>query len=213
MQSQTPIKWPPTVGDIVGIAFSLIVVFLLIHGLSAEDSFTSRDSSAESEIRRDIASVASVEFVHTRSELPTRLIIPKINVNATLEYVGLTAEGEMDVPEDPSNAAWLYVGFRPGEVGTAVIDGHYGWKDGIPAIFDNLHTLQKGDELYVEDEKGDITMFIVRESRRYDPDADASDVFGSDDGKSHLNLITCEGDWNADQKNYSNRLVVFTDKY
>ncbi|MDP2648549.1 MAG: class F sortase [bacterium] len=213
MQSQTPIKWPSTVGDIIGIAFSLIVVFLLIHGLPAEDSFTSRDSSAESETERDIASVASVESVQTRSKLPTRLIIPKINVNATLEYVGLTAHGEMDVPEDPGNAAWLSVGPRPGEEGTAVIDGHYGWEDGIPSVFDELTKLQQGDKVYVDDEKGATVTFVVREIRVYGVNEVASEVFASNDGKAHLNLITCEGVWNADQKNYSKRLVVFTDKY
>ncbi|MFZ2299818.1 MAG: class F sortase [Candidatus Moraniibacteriota bacterium] len=53
---------------------------------------------------------------------------------------------------------------------------------------------------------------MVRESRSFDPDADALDVFSSDDGKAHLNLITCEGVWDKASKRYSKRLVVFTDK-
>jgi hypothetical protein len=56
------------------------------------------------------------------------------------------------------------------------------------------------------------TTFVVRESRSFNPNADASDVFNSNDEKSHLNLITCEGSWNKDSKSYSQRLVIFTDK-
>ncbi len=143
---------------------------------------------------------------------PVLLKIPKINVGANIVYVGLTSQGAMDVPKDPANAAWFSLGVRPGEIGSAVISGHFGWKNNIPAIFDNLHALQSGDKIYVEDENGIITTFVVREIRTYGENEDASDVFGSSDGKAHLNLVTCEGTWNKIRKSYSNRLVVFTDK-
>ena len=144
--------------------------------------------------------------------LPVRLKIPKISVNATVEYVGLTPDKAMDVPQGPDNVAWFYLGPRPGENGTAVIDGHFGWKNKIPAVFDDLYKLQKGDKIFVEDEKGITTTFIVRESRKYDSNADASNVFISNDGLSHLNLISCTGVWNPIEKSRANRLVVFADK-
>lgn len=147
-----------------------------------------------------------------RFGLPMRLKIPKINVDSAFEYVGLTSDGAMDVPKSQDNVAWLELGQRPGENGSAVIAGHYGWKNKEASVFDNLHKLRKGDKLYVEDDKGGIVSFVVRESRRYDPKADASGVFSSNDGKSHLNLVTCEGDWDEVSQSYSKRLVVFTDK-
>ena len=70
----------------------------------------------------------------------------------------------------------------------------------------------KGDKIYVEDEFGIIATFVVREKRLYDPNVDASDVFGSSDGKAHLNLVTCEGVWDEVTKSRSKRLVVFADK-
>lgn len=141
---------------------------------------------------------------------PTRLKIPSINVNATIEYVGLTPDGAMDVPKSPHNVGWFKLGPRPGENGSAVIAGHYGFKKG--SVFDNLHKLDKGDKLYVQDEKGRMTTFVVREILKYDSKADALNVFDSNDGKAHLNLITCEGIWDKVSKNYSKRLVIFTDK-
>ncbi len=144
--------------------------------------------------------------------LPARLKIPGINIDSTVEYVGLTPDGFMDITKSLDDVAWYKHGQRPGENGSAVIAGHYGWKNGKASVFDNLHQLRKGDKLYIEDDKGMIISFVVRESRRYDPNADTSDVFSSNDGKSHLNLITCEGIWSKTQKSYSNRLVVFTDQ-
>lgn len=144
--------------------------------------------------------------------LPVRLKIPSIHVDTALESVGFTPGGEVDVPKISVDAAWFSLSPRPGEEGSAVIVGHYGWKDGIPAVFDDVSKLHKGDELYVEDEHGATVSFIVREVRTYDPNADATEVFDSSDGKTHLNLITCEGVWNPTQKSYSNRLVVFADE-
>lgn len=144
--------------------------------------------------------------------LPVRLKIPKTKVDAAVEQVGLTADGAMDVPSGPETTGWYDRGPRPGETGSAVIDGHFDLGDGTPAVFDDLHTLQAGDRLYVEDGQGTTTTFVVHESRTYDPEADASSVFRSRDGRAHLNLITCAGDWNKDRQSYSSRLIVFAEK-
>jgi LPXTG-site transpeptidase (sortase) family protein len=144
--------------------------------------------------------------------LPVRLKIPKIGVDATLEHVGLTVGGDLDAPKNPANAAWYTPGPRPGDSGNAIIDGHFGYKNRVPAVFDDLHKLEPGDSLYVEDEQGTTVAFVVRELRTYSPGADTAAVFRPNDGQAHLNLITCKGAWNKDRESYSARLVVFTDK-
>lgn len=154
----------------------------------------------------------SVPSTQSNLGLPIRLKIPAISVDAAVEYVGIAPDGTMDVPKGPQDVAWFNLGPRPGENGTAVIAGHYGWKNGIPAVFDTISTLHKGDRLFIEDDKGLTTTFVVRELRTFDEKGDSSSVFSSDDEKAHLNLITCEGVWNAVTKSYSERLVVFTDK-
>ena len=145
--------------------------------------------------------------------LPVRLKIPKIRINAHIEQVGLTLSGEVGVPKGLANAAWFKQSVRPGESGSAIIDGHFGrWKNGKPAIFNNLFKLRKGDRVYVEDDSGKSITFIVRESRLYNKYDEAAEVFDLSDNKAHLNLITCEGVWDKISKSYSKRLVVFTDK-
>ena len=144
--------------------------------------------------------------------LPVRIEIPGINIDAPIESVGLTPDGAVDVPKGPTNAAWFDLSPYPGEKGSSVITGHSGWKNGIPAVFDNLYKLRKDDKLYITDDKGVVISFVVREIKKYNPKANAPEVFISNDNKAHLNLITCAGIWNKIWKSHSDRLVVFTDK-
>lgn len=144
--------------------------------------------------------------------LAIRLKIPVIGVDSTIIPIGLTSDGAMDVPKDPDEVAWYNLGPRPGESGSAVIAGHYDWENNKPAVFNNLDKLSNGDKISVENENGVVTTFVVSKIRTYDKDEDASDVFTSDDGKAHLNLITCTGVWDKISKSYSKRLVIFTDK-
>ncbi len=145
--------------------------------------------------------------------IPVHLVIPTIGLDAPIEQVGLTLDGAMDVPKVQGNVGWYELGPRPGDSGSAVVDGHYGiLKNGTPSVFDHLNQLRAGDRIQVIDDKGSVINFLVHQIRNYDPEADATDVFSSDDGKDHLNLITCEGIWNEAAKNYSQRLVVFTEK-
>ncbi len=157
---------------------------------------------------------STVLFTHAsaRAGIPARLTIPRINVDAAIEQVGLTNQGAMEVPKGPSTVAWYNLGPRPGEKGNAVIDGHFGWKNGIPAVFDELHRLQKGNKIYVKDEQGATSTFIVRELRRYGQNDRAGSVFTASDKQAHLVLITCEGIWNKSRKSYSDRIAVFADK-
>lgn len=142
--------------------------------------------------------------------LPQRLVIPVINVDALVEQVGLTEGGDMEVPSSSDEVGWFKLGPRPGEKGSAVMAGHFDAKNGEAGVFNDLDKLKAGDKLYVEDEGGGTTAFVVRESRIYDPGY-ADEVFNQNYG-AQLNLITCDGVWVGDKKSYSKRLVVFTDK-
>ncbi|NVN96692.1 class F sortase [Candidatus Nomurabacteria bacterium] len=144
--------------------------------------------------------------------LPVKLKIPSLKISSTIDPMGLTKDGAMDSPVGPSNTGWYKLGTIPGSVGSAVIDGHSGFKGGVAAVFDNLYKIKVGGRISVLDSNGTTTNFIVRKISRYDPNADATKVFTSTDGKAHLNLITCTGAWNSVLKSHNSRLVVFTDK-
>jgi len=171
-------------------------------------------------IPKSQAKTSSVENIPTLAKqeeagfgIPVRIKIPKINIDAAVESAGLTSGGAMDIRKVPEAIAWFNLGTRPGNTGSAVIAGHYGyWKNGEVALFYNLDKLRKGDELYIEDDKGATIAFVVNGIKLYDPNEDASAVFVSNDGKAHLNLVTCAGAWDKVSRSYPKRLVVFTDK-
>lgn len=141
--------------------------------------------------------------------LPVRLKIPVINVDSAIENVGLTPKRDMEVPINSIDVGWYDLGPRPGEKGSAVIDGHFDGENGEVAVFTNLYKLKQGDKIYTEDNKGITSTFVVKESRTYDPGY-SGDIFSRSDG-IHLNLITCDGVWDGIKKSYSKRLVVFAD--
>ena len=155
---------------------------------------------------------AALGLVDPEYGSPVLLKIPAIKVNAVIEQVGLKKDGSMDTPKLPKNTAWFMLGPKPGEIGSAVIDGHVNWWNGAYSAFANLAKLKPGDRITVQDDKGVNIVFKVREVKRLAAAADATNVFISTDGKSHLNLVTCIGVWNKKTRQYSHRLVVFADK-
>ncbi len=200
LNQKLPLKPPLFIGSIVGILFSLIIIFLPNLGFPAQGSNTQP------------VSPTSTPVVQTGPGLPVRLKIPKLKVNAAIEYVGINSKGEMGAPKIPRNAAWFSLGARPGEMGSAVIAGHVNWYNGATAVFANLSKLKPGNKIIIQDDKGNIISFVVRKVHAYGVKEDASEVFDAADDLAHLNLITCVGVWDKKAKQYSKRLVVFADR-
>lgn len=143
--------------------------------------------------------------------LPTRLQIPALQVDTHVIYVGLTKDGNMSVPTNVIDAGWYKYGALPGNTGTAVIAGHLDGLRGEPGVFSDLSKLVPGDTIMVTESNGLVVSFIVREMKSYAQTEEPAEVFTSASG-SHLNLITCTGNWDSSEHQFSKRLVVFADK-
>lgn len=142
---------------------------------------------------------------------PQQLIIPKLGIVASVEYVGMDAKGNMDVPKQDENVAWYELGYKPGALGNSVIAGHFDTKTGAPAVFYRLETLEKGDSIQVIGTDGTENKFIVTQKHTYPYDMfPLIEVFGPAD-KPRLNLITCEGTYNSANRTYSHRTVVYSE--
>lgn len=143
------------------------------------------------------------------SFLPVRLIIPVINVSANIQSLGTNSLGEMEVPTNITEVGLFKFGVIPGQIGSAVIAGHFNGKNNQEGIFANLDKLKAGDKLFIEDKTGKSITFIVQKKGLYDSGY-ADDVFNQKDS-AHLNLVTCYGLWDEAKKNYTKRLVIFSD--
>jgi Sortase (surface protein transpeptidase) len=195
--------------EAVGIAFFLLPI-LFFAVIYPEQDFYAQPVLASAEKNKNILPSPVAEKKY--QGLPVRLKIPKIKVNAAIDYVGLTTVGAMGIPTTPARAAWFKYGVRPGAIGSAVISGHVDWYNGAYSIFANLNKLKVGDKITIQDDSGALISFVVRKTAVYAANQDAADIFNSGDGLAHLNLITCSGTWNKTAKQYSKRLVVFTDE-
>ena len=129
-----------------------------------------------------------------------------------VEMVGVLHDGNLATPSlNPwDDVGWYAAGPRPGEVGSAVIDGHLDRPGGSPAVFWNLRDLHVGDSVMIMDTADGTVRFRVTRIALYHPQqAPIHQIFGNESG-SYLNLITCAGDWIASQHQTALRLVVYT---
>jgi sortase (surface protein transpeptidase) len=137
---------------------------------------------------------------------PSRLIIPSIRLDTSVQEVGITSNGEMDVPDGRSkNVGWYRYGTIPGDTGSAVMDAH------VYAAFAKLRYVKVGDDIYVMNAKGEKLHFRVTDSRVYGLDElPLQQIFNDTDGR-HLNFITCARKFIPSLNTYSHRLVVYTE--
>jgi len=142
--------------------------------------------------------------------IPTKLSIPSLKISASVQHIGLLADGQLDVPASGQMLGWYELGAKPGARGNAIIDGHLTTSEG-PGTFWTLKNIKAGDLIEVEDESGKTLQFKVRKTAVYHVDhAPMEEIFGKTEGK-HLNLITCAGRWNTAMDHYEKRLIVYSD--
>jgi LPXTG-site transpeptidase (sortase) family protein len=143
---------------------------------------------------------------------PARILIPRIGIDAPIEGIGTANGGNLATPtKNPwDGTGWYEYGVRPGEDGSAVIDGHVDRPGGSPAVFWYLKDLQNGDRVSIVDTNGKSFHFRVTRVASYPPTtAPVEEIFGKQGG-NYLNLITCAGDWIASEHQTTLRLVVYT---
>lgn len=195
------------------IVILFFILLALVTGLwLGKEYLLDASQAANSTVRTAQAPEQNTDEEKTaNASEPQTLVIPKLNVNASVESVGMDSEGKMDIPKNVDNVAWYNLGYKPGEKGAAVIAGHYDKKDGSPAVFYELSSLQTGDEIIVLGENGEkLTYIITRKASYLTEQFPLEEVFGTQD-KPRLHLITCAGTWNKGEASYSNRLVVYSE--
>ncbi|MGB6409052.1 MAG: class F sortase [Planococcus donghaensis] len=138
---------------------------------------------------------------------PNFLKIPAIDVEAQVQHLGVTENGEMAVPNNIEDVSWFSPGYVPGENGRSVIAGHVDGVDG-PAIFWDLAKLQLGDEVVIQGAEKTLTFKVhTMESVPLDL-ADVTKVFGYT-SSPELVLITCSGTYDFDRGTREERLIVY----
>lgn len=154
---------------------------------------------------------SATSVVVASSSPPMRLQIPALNIDATVQHVGINAKGNMGVPNNFTDVGWYKYGTTPGQLGSAVVDGHVSNGLSLPGVFKNLHEIKKGDDVYVVAADGSSMHFVVTDIQVYSYRDAPTDLIFKRSDRVRLNLITCDGSWLVADKTYTNRLVVYTE--
>jgi sortase A len=152
---------------------------------------------------------SKIQSLNAVEVIPKKIVIPSIGMEAPVTEVGYLENGEMEVPSNINEAGWFEPGVEPGGKGNAVLAGHLDGK-GEPGAFYHIRDLKKGDtvEILGENEKTLIFQVLGVDSY-FTNDAPLESIFGYH-SKPRLNLITCSGDFNDEEQEYEERLVVYT---
>jgi hypothetical protein len=138
---------------------------------------------------------------------PTRVRIPAINVDTTLEALHLDKTGALQAPAKFTDAGWYADGTAPGDIGPAVIAGHIDSKSG-PAIFYRLAQLKAGDLVEVA-RGGQWVAFRVVTVGQYPKNAFPTGQVYGPTPDPQLRLITCGGVFDRTRKSYKDNTVVY----
>ena len=140
--------------------------------------------------------------------MPVRLTVPTVGLEVVLEGVGVSADGQMEIPDEGDRAGWYRHGAAPGDdVGSIVVAAHVDTSEG-PAEFLSLTGVSEGDQVEVElDDGSSATYRIVGGEQVAKRDLAVDELFRRD-GEPVLRLVTCTGDWLPSAGSYTDNLVI-----
>lgn len=101
----------------------------------------------------------------------TRLLIPRLGVNAPIEPVGLNGDGSLATPtlHPWRGVGWYQDSPAPGKPGKALLVGLQRGSDGTAAVFALVRTIRLGDSVMVVDTSGHMLYFAVTYVASYPP--------------------------------------------
>ncbi|MEU9569177.1 class F sortase [Streptomyces massasporeus] len=136
------------------------------------------------------------------------MLAPRTGLDARISPVGVTARGNMTVPDDPSVAGWYRHGPAPGSArGSAVLVGHVDTETGALGEFLALYDMRRGDRIEVRRAGDEPVTYRVVSRLTVPKEALPPSTFRRS-GPPALTLITCAPPYDPEQGGYASNLVV-----
>lgn len=201
----------------------LTVLVVAAGGLASVALARAPEWQMSVEVRRvEAAPVATPTPVPTATPVPTpeptpvpapgprgergTVQIPAIGAEGPMVAVGLDGNGEMVLPRNARDVAWLDNGGFPGPTRNAILAGHRNYS-GVSGTFERLEHLEVGDEVRVTLD-GELHRYRVEWVDIYDPDtAPVQGLLGPTEVDS-LTLVTCGGAFDRSVRHYTKRWVA-----
>lgn len=139
---------------------------------------------------------------------PAHLRIPALAVDAPVAPVGVTDDGEVQVPVDVGTVGWYRFGPAPGALGSAVLIGHVDDVHQGVGVLARIGELNPGDLIEITDSNGDPRTFsVVAREQWAKADAPLTRLFDRG-GSSRLVLVTCGGAFDHNRLQYTDNIAV-----
>lgn len=192
-------------------AIGMLVPVGFAYYASQQSQSTPQSSGSVSSAPKQVKDNTPASQFAPLSEVPARIVIKKIGVDATIESLGLTTDGLMDAPKSIEGVGWYHKSARIGEGKYSVLlDGHYGSR-AQPAVFYRLSELTIGDTLELTGEKGSVLTYeVVEMEQQHMQEVDMKKALHRyPDTEQSLTLITCEGIFDPSMDTYDRRTIVY----
>ena len=143
----------------------------------------------------------------------TRLVIPKVGIDAEFSVKQVGTDGQMPNPNGPTDVAyydfsqWPGLGGVPGKGGNVVMAGHVDYIRYGPAVFWRLHELEVGDTIEIQMADGTTATYKVEFNKQLDASAADWTPIVEATADESITLITCGGQFEAGH--YNNRQIVW----
>lgn len=187
----------------VGLVVAAVSGGIALHAhLSEEPVVLSTESAADPEPPQPITDASTVDRT-----APLTIRFESVGVDDPIISVGLTDDGELEVPGETEVGWWLH-GAAPGLPGATVLAAHVSW-NGTAGPFNRLGKAELGDKLEVETGDGHIRTYQVIERALYGKSELPADRIWRTTGPEMLVLITCGGDYNPSIRRYRENIVVY----
>ena len=143
------------------------------------------------------------------------MLIPSAQIRASIVRVGPVGNNGFGAPDNPQVIGWWDRGPAPGEAGNVLLDGHRDFSD----IEDNVGTgvcwllpnATIDDFIIIRDYDAEVSYvysIIETNSVPFDSAEGVEYLQPAPAGQFLLTLITCEGSFDGEAHNYSNRRIV-----
>lgn len=159
----------------------------------------------------DVAHEVPARLPFAGSPQPSSIKIPELDIRGSVQPVGFSAPGTMQVPADISVVGWFdRSAFPIGERGHTVLVGHRDGVDDPNGIFRRLGDVRRGDRVIVRDLAG----------RRVRYEVESVDVLGTKEfadraaqlfsvtASHRLVLLSCGGVFDRSRGGYQATVVV-----
>lgn len=142
------------------------------------------------------------------------ILIPSAQMKASIVKLGVVgANRALGAPDNPDVVGWWKDGPKPGEPGNVLLAGHRDYTDRKrnvgTAVAWFLPNTQPGDFIILRDNAARMDyLYTVREATSLPWDSPDGAAYLESSTTPILTFVTCEGSFDKENFNYSNRRVV-----